>query len=439
MLIEFRLKNFRSFAAERRISMVAGAGKELADQTIKAKGFESHPLLRSAAIFGANASGKSNLINAFLFMRSFIILSSGPKIEGGKIPVTPFRLDERFDSEPSEFEITFLREGIRHQYGFVVSPDRVIEEWLIVYPNGKKQEWFHRTNGENGGSKWYWSRPHFKGDKTKLAERTRSDALFLTVAAQWNHLQIKPIHDWFINHLSVAPKNVGAMGFTLGKLNTDPSFCDWASDIVRSADFGIDHLIAKERDPINPEKLVFADEIPDSFKDFLKTSLIHDSRINNELKIAVNIVRRINGGEKEVVWDLSNESDGTKRMLELLGPIYSVLSRRMILIVDEIDTSLHAYLTRALVRLFNDPATNPNCAQLIFTTHDTTLLDTTLFRRDQIWFTQKDESGATDLFSLHDFSPRIDEAIQKGYLVGRYGAIPDLKRFSFPEELRLTN
>jgi len=159
----------------------------------------------------------------------------------------------------------------------------------------------------------------------------------------------------------------------------------------------------------------------------------------NELKVEIHTTHRLPGTDNEIEWDLEQESDGTQRMLELLGPIYDVLQEGAVLIMDELDTSLHAYITRELVHLFNNPKTNPGGAQLIFTTHDTTLLDPALFRRDQVWFTEKDGSGATDLYSLQDFSVRKGEAIQKGYLVGRYGAIPILKRFEFSQALRTTS
>jgi AAA15 family ATPase/GTPase len=156
----------------------------------------------------------------------------------------------------------------------------------------------------------------------------------------------------------------------------------------------------------------------------------------NEFKVEVRTTRRLPGSDKEVEWDLEMESDGTQRMLELLGPIYDVLQEGAVLVMDELDTSLHAYLTRELVRLFNNPKTNPGHAQLVFTTHDTSLLDPTLFRRDQVWFTAKDASGETDLYSLEDFSPRKGEPLQKGYLAGRYGAVPVLKDFEFSQSPR---
>lgn len=432
MLLEFRLGNFRSYAAEKRFSMVAGAGKELPSNTMKIEGFERYPLLRSAAIYGANASGKSNLIQAFAFFRHFVLRSSESRQEGDKIPVHPFMLDPRLAKKPSDFEMTFLLDGVRHQYGFVVSQERVHEEWLTVYPKGKPQEWFHRTLDAAGKSNWSWSRTYLRGDKSQLAERTRDNALFLSVAAQWNHLQIEPIYRWFRNHLKVLPGKANAMSHTRSQLLGDSTFREWLTGVLTAADTGISRVLAKES-KISKDLLRFPSEIPDDMRKYLTESFL------NELKVEVHTTRRLPGTDKEIEWDLEQESDGTQRMLELLGPIYDVLQEGAVLIMDELDTSLHPYITRELVQLFNNPKTNPGRAQLVFTTHDTSLLDPTLFRRDQVWFTAKDGTGATDLYSLQDFSLRKGEAIQKGYFAGRYGAIPVLKRFEFSHSPRTTD
>lgn len=425
MLLEFRLRNFRSYAAEKRFSMVAGSGKELSSNTMTVEGFERHPLLRCAAIYGANASGKSNLIHAFGFLRSFVLQSSVSRPEGERIPVTPFLLDPALAREPSEFEITFLLDGVRHQYGFIVSPERVHEEWLLVYPKGKPQEWFHRTGGADGKQDWSWSRPHLRGDKRQLADRTRDDALFLSVAAQWNHPQIRPIYRWFRNGLRVLPRGLGINSETRRQLLNDPVFRQWLTDVLRSADVGISRVIAEESS-IGPEHPPFASERLPEMGEYLAEGYPRD------LNVEVRTTHRLPGSNREIEWELDKESDGTQRMFELLGPIYNVLKDGAVLVMDELDTSLHAHVTCELVRLFDDPATNPNRAQLIFTTHDTSLLDPTVLRRDQIWFTSKDQTGATDLYSLQDFSPRKGEPFQKGYLAGRYGAVPILGRFEFP-------
>ena len=422
MLVEFRLRNFRSYAAEKRLSLVAGTGTELPDNRMTIQGFASFPLLRSAAIYGANASGKSNLIQAFNFFQYLVLQSSETRLEGHGIPVQPFMLDLKLAKKPSEFEITFLLDGVRHQYGFIVSPERVFEEWLTVYPKGKPQEWFHRVVGASGKSEWSFSRTHMRGDKIQLADRTRANALFLSVAAQWNHPQIKTIYAWFQHQIRVLPRQISTMADTRKQLFTDAKFCHWTAEILRAADIGISGLAAKRRE-VNLKDLGLPSEISADMRDYLTRELL------KELTVDVRIRRRVPDSGAEIEWDLRHESDGTQRMLELLGPIWDILQKGSVLIMDELDTSLHAFITRALVRLFNNPETNPKGAQLVFTTHDTSLLDLTIFRRDQIWFTDKDKSGASELYSLQDYSPRKGEAIQKGYLLGRYGAVPMIEPF----------
>ena len=218
-------------------------------------------------------------------------------------------------------------------------------------------------------------------------------------------------------------------GRTRDRLLTDERFLNWATEVLRSADTGISRVIVQERKLREGRS-----ELISGISQRLGVSLDDDvwgiwGDFLADPKVEVRTARCMPGSTEEVVWDVAHESDETQEMLQLLGPIYGALQLGGVLFVDELDTSLHPHLTRQLVRLFHDPESNPKGAQLIFTTHDTSLLDPTLFRRDQIWFTAKDASGATDLYSLDDYKPRKDEALQKGYLAGRYGAVPVLERF----------
>ncbi len=426
MLLEFRLGNFRSYAAEKRFSRVAGSGKELPANTVTVEGFNRSPLPRSAVIYGANASGKSNLVQAFAFFRHFVLHSSETRQEGDWIPVYPFLLDPKLARDPSHFEMTFLLGGVRHQYGFVVSRERVHEEWLTVYPRGKPQEWFHRTVDLKGKSTWAWSRTHLRGAKLQLAERTRENALFLSVAAQWNHTQIKPVYHGFRGKLKVLRRETNVMGHTRAQLLSNRTFREWLTRVLKAADMGICRVLARESKS-HKDRFRFPSEMPAEMG-----SLLSDESPGKPW-VEVRTTHRLPGTRGEVEWDLDQESDGTQRMLALLGPIHDALRDGAVLVMDELDTILHAYMTMALVQLFSRPTTNRGNAQLVFTTHDTSLLDPTLFRRDQIWFTSKDGSGQTDLYSLEDFSPRKGEALQKGYLAGRYGGIPDLVDLEFSQ------
>ncbi len=424
MLLEFRVANFRSFAAEKRFSMVAGTGKELLSNTATVKGFAHSPLLRSAAIYGANASGKTSLIRAFEFLRSFVLRSSESSQDDDKINILPFLLDPVLENKPSEFEISFLLNEVRHQYGVIVSRERVHEEWLTVYPKGKPQEWFRREVKPSGESVFHWNPTHLKGAKTQLGQRALENVLFLSVAAQWNHQQLKPIHRWFRNSLKVLHLGFNSLDYTRSQLLKDASFCDWMTSILKAADVGISRVRAMEVE-VRKEQIRFPGNMPTEVKDYLT------AMVSKNVSVEVKTSRSIPNSNRVVEWDLAWESDGTQRMVELLGPIRDVLESGAVLIIDELDKSLHAHIMHAIVQLFNQPETNPNHAQLIFTTHDTSLLDLTVFRRDQIWFTTKDDFGATDLYSLQDYSPRLGEAIQKGYLSGRYGGVPIIEQFKF--------
>jgi AAA15 family ATPase/GTPase len=421
MLVEFRIRNYRSYAAETRFSMVAGTGSELPGNTMTVRGLERHPLLRSAAIYGANASGKSNFARAFSLVRWLVLRSAESSAEGARFPVSPFLLDPLLAEEPSEFEVTFLLDGVRHQYGFITSNTRVHEEWLVVYPKGKGQQWFRRKVKPSGKSEWEWS-TYLKGDKARLAERTHEDALFLAVAAQWNHEQLRHVQQWFKDRLRVLPRGVSTLNFTRDRMHKDSGFCEWLTGVLRAADVGI-HKVRTRETGIAKGHIHFPSNLPKDVQGFLV------EQFKNDHKVEIQTTRRLKGSKREVVWDLDEESDGTQRMLELLGPIREALEDGLVMVLDEIDTSLHPCITRGLVRLFNEPKSNPRQGQLIFTTHDTTLFDPTLFRCDQIWLAGKDATGATELYSLQDYSPRKGEPLQKGYLGGRYGGIPLLEPF----------
>src|SRR5262249_2011862 len=157
-----------------------------------------------------------------------------------------FLLDPALAAEPSEFEISFLLGGVRHQYGLVASRERVHEEWLTAYPKGKAQEWFHRQVKDSGKSEWTWSRTHLKGDKVQLGDRTTEKALFLSVAAQWNHPQLRPIQRWFRNRLRVLPRNAATMSYTRNQLFKDAAFRNWMTDVLKAADVGISRVMARE-------------------------------------------------------------------------------------------------------------------------------------------------------------------------------------------------
>lgn len=415
MLIEFSITNFKSVQTTQTLSMAAGAASELREQNSFITNEQGVPrLLRSAAIYGPNASGKSNLLEAMDFMEDFVLESSKEAQEGEPIDVTPFLFNTNNRNQPSEFEVLFMQEGIRYQYGFAVTTTRVMREWLIAYPEGRPQRWFEREfDSISNKESWYFG-SKFKGHKTVLQDATRSNALFLSTATQLNNEQLKPIYNWF--HLKLRTIGVGglspAFSASLCKSETGRKRI---LNLLNAADLSIKDLKleTKKFDAID-----LPSDMPDTVKDMIKKEL--DGKELTEVKF----MHAVAGSKELVALDPDDESVGTRKLFTLAGPWIDVLDNGYVLFVDELDNSMHPLMVRFLIKLINNPEINKKNAQLIFTTHDTSVLDNDLFRRDQIWFTEKDSNNATKLYPLSDFTPRKGEALEKGYLKGRYGALP---------------
>jgi AAA15 family ATPase/GTPase len=416
MLIEFKFRNYRSFRDEAVLSMVASSDKSLPENTIPVPSFGNRHLLRSAVVYGANAAGKTNLIKAIGFVRKFVNSSMERELNT-PIKATPFLLTLEANRAPSEFELTFLDDdGVRYQYGFHLTTQRIEREWLVVYPKGSPQTWFERehTGQSDTEPTWYFGR-NMKGKNNQLAELTRPDVLFLSNAAKLNHRQLGHVFEWFRKGLRVVDVNDVIPFFSLmsaAKAKEDDHARINLCNLLAAADFGISGFEVRE-------ETYTEQNLPEDMPDELQKQLV------NKKHLDVYMRHPISEG-KEISLPLEKESAGTQRFFALSGPLEEVLENGWTLFIDELDSSLHPLLVRHLINLFHNPQTNPKGAQLIFNTHDMTLMDCCLFRRDQIWFVEKDRQGCSHLYPLLDFSPRKDEALAKGYLMGRYGAIPFL-------------
>ena len=423
MLIEFSTSNFRSIRDTQTLSLVAGTGKELRDENTFDPEAKSAPrLLSSAAVFGPNAAGKSNLTQAMHFMRTFVQESATGRQQDEPISVTPFRLESASETRPSEFEMIFIADGVRYQYGFSVDRTRICEEWLLAYPAAKAQRWFERVyNPESDGYDWYFG-PKFKRPVKVLQQATRSNALFLSTAIQLNNEQLRPVFNWFTQRLVVIPAHGDLpnafRNFTLNQCE-NVAGREKILKFLKVADLGIDGLQVESH-------TVSEDDIPLDIEPGARKQLTKEF-LGKELMQLNALHTRIDTGEK-IAFDFGEESDGTKKLFSLAGPWLDVLERGVVLVMDELDIRLHPLLTRFLIGLLHGDGSNPNNAQLVFTSHDTTLMEGGLLRRDQMWFVEKDQFRATRLFPLSDFKPRKHEAIQRGYLRGRYGALPYIRR-----------
>jgi hypothetical protein len=414
MLIEFKVGNFLSFKDVVTLSMVASSDREhLETNTIPVN--DKLRLLKSAVLYGANASGKSNLIKAIFFMRDFI-LSSSKESSTDKIPVKKFRLCIETEKEPSTFEITFMIENIRYRYGFQVDNDQVHNEWLFYVPTIREATLFIREK-----------------DKIKLGEgfkegkglesKTRPNALFLSVVDQFNGEIAGKILKWISGIIIISGVDDSEHAdFSIMKMN-EKKFKDFLTEFLKIADIGIKE-IQKESLPVDIKNL--PEEMPVKFKEFLsekKVEVIKISTIHQKYN-------KENEPVSEEKFDLfSNESAGTQALFAFSAPIYEALLNNKVLFIDELTSKLHPLLTRALIKIFNNykpgkeskPGSN---GQLIFACHDTNILTNQFFRRDQIWFTQKDEYGATELYSLDEYKVRKEALFDKDYMMGKYGAIP---------------
>jgi predicted ATPase len=418
MLIELSVANFRSFRERVTLSLEAEPRISERDKAVDERNVAhtaDGDLLRVVGIYGANASGKSNLITALATLRTLVLNSAREGQMGDELPAAPFRLDAESLTAPSEIEVVFVHDGSQVRYGAAFTTKRVEREWLFVRPIGAEEEerWFERTRDafETDGA---WVRD------PGLEQKTRDEALHISAAAAWKHAQAQAILAWFKDDLRVLNGVDGQVSAhtTIQFLDEDDhrkTICA----LIRRLDFGIDDLRVDEPDV--PGLLGF---------DAIETK---DGKWASGLRFGRRKAPpRLMAIRQGIPFDLLNdESAGTAKAVALAGPIVDALAHGGILVVDEFDARLHTLLAKQLVELFQDPDTNPHDAQLVFTSHDTNLLTRTLLRRDQLWFVEKShKTHASDLYSLAEFrledgkGVRNDAHYEKDYLQGKYGAIP---------------
>jgi AAA15 family ATPase/GTPase len=417
MLIEFSVGNYRSFKEKVTFSMVAAnlvaKDKKLDENNVFAVN-EDLKLLKSAAIYGANASGKSNLAKALAFMADFMINSSRETQSVDEIAVEPFILSSETEEKPSFFELVFLIDGKQYRYGFEADYENIVSEWLFYVPKVRETSLFERQLNTIKMSKTY------KGKG--IEQRTRHNALFLSVSAQFNVEIAVRILEWISNKLILisTESNQGDWHYTFGSLIRDENTHEIIK-LIKELDLSIDDINVKSID-ITPNFL--PDTAPDEVKDFVKKAGKVPGKTVEFIHRKFDQNGDFQGFEK---FNLEGyESEGTRKIFALAGYLVAALKEGSSLVIDELDARLHPLISQAIVKLFNSNETNPNNAQLIFMTHDTNLLSNKLFRRDQIWFTEKNRYSATDLYSLAEYNIRNDASFESDYIKGRYGAIPYL-------------
>lgn len=405
MLLAFRVANYRSIRDQHELSFVAtGADDEVVRFTgVRMDGREIG-LVPSIGVFGANASGKSNLLAALGAMKEAVRTSvTDWAANGDGVPREPFELDPACRDETTLFEVELLlgQSKVRYTYGFELSDERVEAEWLHAYPSGRKQVWFDREADRENGEEFRFPGEGLKGSKDKLVEFTRPNALFLTVGANFNQPQLGAVHRWFLDNFWLVtsgadvPRRSAYTRDLLTKPRRKGQYLKKIESLLRVADLGIVGLSVDASLPADQQ-----------------VQLLHRSSVGEPIPLSFR----------------TQESLGTYAWFAFLGPLLHVLEEGKVLLADELDSSLHPVLAAEVVRLFQDPAANPHGAQLIFTTHDATLLGAgTTSRplgREQVWITTKRSTGETELYPLTDAHPRKEENLERGYLRGRFGGVP---------------
>lgn len=418
MLLEFRVQNYRTFKEEAIFSMIA-SNYDKSERESENVGFDDKfklRILKSAAIFGANASGKSKFVDALSFVRWFALNSFQSLKIGDPIPVNPHLLSHSSANQPSRFDLVFLQEGSIFRYGFEVNATRVLKEWLYKRENRKEVLIFDRDGDEITAHPVL-----FRISKNEFFKPLiRSNCLLLSSAAQANDVNVEKIMQWFRKLRILSGIDSSFQEKMTVVKSRNPEVKKKILQFLTSADIGIVDFNVKslsqdktvEFDPtINPSGFVEVKSLPSLLGGVTTTHLKFNEK---------------NGSAEEIEFSMVNdESGGTRKFFSLAYPIIEALTEGNTLVVDELDSGLHPNLAEKIVELFNSLG-NSTGAQLIFNTHSSNILSSKLLRRDQVWFIEKDLFGAAKLYSLSDIQVRKNDRFEKEYLEGRYGAIPYL-------------
>jgi AAA15 family ATPase/GTPase len=422
MLLEFSVTNYLSFKEKTTLSLSATAIKEHVATNIFPSG--RYNLLKGAILYGANASGKSNFVKAMSTMRR-LVLQSFEQSSIDELDITPFLLNTETETAPSSFEVVFLIDGIRYRYGFEVDDHSVLSEWLFDTPKQAERPLFIREkDGIEVMTKVF-------PEGRDLEERTRDNALFLSVADQFNGRISKQIMRWFHHFITISGLSHERYKDITFNMLENKHTQHLLLDFYKKVDLGFDDITVSKA-PFDPREL--PNDLPENLLKQIITDLEDSYRI--DIKTVHKKYNAKNKAVGNVEFDMrSQESSGSNKLFNISGPVFDVLNDGGTLVVDELDASLHPLLTLAITRLFNSSEFNRNNAQLIFATHDTNLLNYGNYRRDQIYFVEKNKYGVSEMYSLVEYKEegktiRKDRSFEKDYIEGRYGAIPFIGNLS---------
>ncbi len=445
MLIRFTISNFCSFKDEAELSMLPSRERSHSKQVYKAENSQTKNLLKGAVIYGSNASGKTNLVKAIAYAKNLIIRG---KSAHKKLDLPYFKLDKNSNKIPSRFEFEIQINSTMYAYGFELFNTYIHEEWLYKIKSQKEELIFERKS--EAKIPFSYGKEISKLSKEDqqvlefVAKGTRPNQLFLSESIDRNLNYFADVYNWFSDTLRIISPISKANGIEF-KISEDSTFKDYLTKVLDLADTGIKEITLEEF-PLN-ELNAFFEGIVERLEDDLDEN---EAAFIADHDKGKRIVIRKKAGELKayklstihcceddginISFDLEDESDGTRRLIELTPALYEMefSPQGSVYIIDEIDRSLHPHLSSLLVQQHLESDNNSK-SQLIVTTHETSLLDVSKIRRDEIWFIEKNDKGQSKLYSLNDFQPRYDKDIRKDYLLGRYGAIPfvgDFKRLN---------
>lgn len=387
-------------------------------------------LLPGAAIYGKNGGGKSNVIRAFWLGVQFIRNAQRIQHEKASVPVVPFLLDDYSANNPTEFAFDYIADGIKYWYSFEATKEKIIRESLYHAPKGQKALVFSREQ----------QKFNFTEDKARrklISETVAENQLFFSVACTMNDAVCTKAMKWFREDIFFS-RDYTDIPQQLLEYSGDSNMLNAISEYAKAADFGIEEMQFEIENKEIDGAIDFPENIPEGMKSALTSfiQILSETSNNSEGKLKMSQVKAqskhkgiLENGEAGLFkLELEDESDGTRKLMSLAPAIESVLKRGGVLLVDEIERELHPMLVNFIVAKFQSKNSNPNGAQIIFTTHNTELMNLELLRKDQIYFADKNRNdGSSELYSVTDFMTKTADNIRKGYLAGKYGATPDLE------------
>lgn len=419
-LLQFTVGNCLSFSEKKTFEMIASSIKD--DPITNVVSQNRYKYLKTAAIYGANSSGKSNLIKAMGLMGN-MVTESVKLNDNDDLPYDPFLLSNENKNKPTHLEIVYLQDNTRVRYGFEYTLTSITEEWLFIKKGNASENVLFIRNQEGIGV----SDDAFP-EGVGLEEKTNNNRLFLSLVAQLGGTISKQIIEWFKTGYNVISglNSSGYKGFTKQMFLKKEKGCDDAFNLFKKLQLGFQSVFATEND-------IDEDILLSKIHSELKDRILKD--LKGKKSINIITTHKIYNKKGDIIGEESfdlqkRESAGTNKIFDLAGPIFDTLLNGKVLVVDELDAKMHPLISQHIISLFNNPESNPKNAQLIFTTHDTHLLSSNMLRRDQIWFTEKDKQERTDLYTIMDIvfpdgsKPRSDSNFEKNYINGRYGAIP---------------